>query len=80
MSGKQSRQIHLFCITNCELEFDYIPSSNQVLLCLHPEHKFFAEKQQAIDIEIENFLEKQIIESWETESEQVVSPIFFSFK
>lgn len=43
---------------------------------LHPELKFSEVEQQAIDVEIDTFLTKQIIEQSYTEVGQIVSPIF----
>ena len=70
----------LQCVTNCEIEFDYIPRPSSSICCLHPEHKFSLQEQHAIDVEIGKFLEKQIIELTEAEPEQIVSPIFLTPK
>ena len=70
----------LQCITNCEIEFDYIPRPSSSICCLHPEHKFSLQEQHTIDVEIGKFLEKQIIELTEAEPGQIISPLFLTPK
>ena len=59
------------CVSNCELEFDYLPTPNCIPNSLHPESKCSLTEQEAIDAEINDFLVKQVIEQ-----SQPVSPIF----
>ena len=70
----------LQCITNCVLEFDYIPSPVNSVRSLHTEQKFSLVEQQAIDGEIETFLSKQIIEQSNSECGEIISPIFLTPK
>lgn len=63
-------------VSNCELEFDYVPVPNCIPKPLRPEIKFSLEEQQAIDQGIKVFLEKQIIEQCQHELEEIISIIF----
>ena len=64
------------CVSNCELEFDYLPTPNCIPNSLHPESKFSLTEQEAIDAEINDFLVKQVIEQSQPETGEIVSPIF----
>lgn len=64
----------LQCVTNCQIEFDYILSPSSSMTCLHPEYKFSIQEQHAIDCEIGKFLDKQVIELSESETGQIISP------
>ncbi|XP_068739556.1 uncharacterized protein [Montipora capricornis] len=63
-------------VSNCELEFDYLPTPNCIPNSLHPESKFSLTEQEAIDAEINDFLVKQVIEQSQPETGEIVSPIF----
>ena len=64
------------CVSNCELEFDYLPTPNCIPNSLHPESKFSLTEQEAIDAEINDFLVKQVIEQSQPETGEIVYPIF----
>lgn len=64
----------LQCVTNCQIEFDYILSPSSSMTCLHPEYKFSIQEQHAIDCEIGKFLDKQVVELSESETGQIISP------
>ena len=70
----------LQCVSNCEFEFNYIPTPNCIPSSLHPECKFSLIEQGGIDAEINDFLEKQIIEQCQPETGDIVSPIFLRLK
>lgn len=65
----------LECITNCELEFDYTSTPACNPSSLHPEYKFALVEQQAIDGEIDTFLQKQVIKKSQPETGEIISPI-----
>ena len=66
----------LQCVSNCELEFNYLPTPNCIPNSLHPESKFSLTEQEAIDAEINDFLVKQVIEQSQPETGEIFSPIF----
>ena len=63
----------LQCVSNCELEFSYLPTPNCIQCSLHPESKFSLIEQETIDAEINDFLEKPIGEQGERQTGEIVS-------